>query len=140
LWGLGVAVDRSGIAGSFQWHVVFLLGSCFTAPLGLHICLDLTGRTRPWRGVLVGAYAAAALLYLSSWTRVYYEWHTEWNFTAMTVLGIVFAAALSVTARQGLTRRHGPERRAYRLLFLSGGLAVLAGLSDFIPRGDGATP
>ena len=134
LWGLGVAVDRSGIAHQVPWHVVFLLGSCFTAPVGLHLCLDLTGRTETLRGTLAAAYVAAAALYLSSWTPAYYDRQPGWNYLAMAVLGVVFATALAITVRYGVSRRHGPERNAYRLLLVAAILAVLTGLSDFLPR------
>ena len=134
LWALGVAVDRSDLAPQVHWHVLFLLGSCFTAPVGLQLCLDLTGRTGTLRGVLAAAYVAAAALYLSSWTSAYYDWQPEWNYAAMAVLGVVFATALSITVKYGVSRRHGPERNAYRLLLVAAILAVVTGLSDFLPR------
>ncbi|HZN02856.1 MAG TPA: hypothetical protein VFD06_04650, partial [Candidatus Polarisedimenticolia bacterium] len=35
-WNLGVALERAGFAPSFPWHRLFLIGSCFAAPTGLH--------------------------------------------------------------------------------------------------------
>jgi two-component system, NtrC family, sensor histidine kinase HydH len=140
LWSLGFAVDRSGLIPQIRWHLIFLLGSCFTAPVGLHLCLDLTGRTRPLRGLLAASYATAGALYLSSWTSAYYDRQPAWNYAAMAVLGTVFATALAITVRHGVSRRHGPERNAYRLLLAAAILAVVAGLSDFLPRPDLPVP
>ena len=134
LWALGVAVEDGGLAPQVPWHLIYLLGSCFTAPVGLHLCLDLTGRTRPMRGVLAAAYALAGALYVSAWTPAF-QASAAWNLTAMAVLGVIFAMALSVTLRHVLSRRHGPERSAYRLLLVAALVAVAAGLTDFLPRG-----
>jgi len=139
LWSLGAAADRSGLAPQIPWHLLFLLGSCFTAPVGLHLCLDLTGRAGSLRPLLLATYAVAAALYLSSWTAAYAR-QPGWNYAAMAVLGAVFAAALSITVRHGVSRRHGPERSAYRLLLLASLFAVITGLSDFVPRSGQSVP
>ena len=139
LWSLGVAVYRSGAAPGVPWHVLYLLGSCLTAPVGMHLCLDLMGLTRTMRGMLAAAYALAGALYVSACTPAYYV-QPAWNYAAMAVLGVIFAATLSITVRHARSRGQGPERSAYRLLMFAAALAVVAGLSDFLPRGGRPIP
>ena len=137
-WNLGVALWRSDIAPVFPWHRLFLIGSCFAAPVGLHFFLNLTGRGATGRWWLRTAYGVAAALYLSAWTPAY-DSGQAWNLAAIVVLSPIFVAALVAIGRAKRERR-GVERHAYRLLLAGSILAVAGGLSDFLPRGGAEFP
>jgi signal transduction histidine kinase len=134
VWTLGEFASRFYIELELPLHRVFLAGSCAAAPLGLHFSLVVARDTGPLRRrVLPLAYAGGALLYLLSWTRLY-DTRPLWNGTAIAVLGGILAIALVVLGRSWRGVADGPERRALRLVFWAGVVAVAGGLSDFIPR------
>jgi len=131
VWNLGVALSRTSLAPGAPWQLVFLLGSCAAAPLGLQFCLHLTGQAnRDW---LVPAYVAAGLVWLAAWTSAY-RWMPGFNFVALAVLGTILAKALARVMNYLRSLRRGPQRNAYRLFFVGAMVAVLGGLSDFLPH------
>jgi signal transduction histidine kinase len=139
IWSIGVALWRGDYLPGFPWYRVYLIGSCFAAPAGLHFFLDLVGRTASRRWMLRLAYAVATGLYISAWTPAYHH-KPGWNIAAMFALSPVFLMAL-ISIRQLLHERQGRyERNAYRLLLAGSILAVIGGLSDFLPRAGRAIP
>ncbi len=134
LWNLGVAGDKIFRAVHAYWHPVYLLGSCASAPLGLHFALTLSGRSeRIRRRLLAPAYALALALWVTVFTPLYAV-RLAWNLTALAILGGILLLALGVLVGQFLAVRSGPERDALGLLILGAVAVVLGGLSDFIPR------
>jgi hypothetical protein len=119
------------------WGIrLFLFGSCAAAPLGLHFSLALCWPERRLPGILLAAaYAAAAGVWSITWFRPT-TIDKEWKITAILVLGAILSVALGLLVRKTATLPPGPERRAYLLVTLAAILAVIGGLSDFIPRGE----
>jgi signal transduction histidine kinase len=135
VWNLGVAASILELGGDLPWRLIFLLGSCAAAPIGLHFVLTVTGVEASWRRpVLLIAYLAAAGLWLSSLR--FHNVQPRWNLVALTVLGVILAVAVTVLGRHAIGLPPSPERRAFRVVFGASVLAVIGGLSDFVPRGD----
>ncbi|MCI0408252.1 MAG: ATP-binding protein [Acidobacteria bacterium] len=131
LWSLGVALSRTSLAPEAPWHLLFLLGSCSAAALGLQFCLHLTGQSaRRW---LAPAYAAAGLVWLAAWTPAH-EWMPGFNYIALAVLGSILVTALAHVLKHLLSLRRGPQRNAFQLFFVGAMVAVIGGLSDFVPH------
>ncbi len=133
-WNLGVAVETILGSGRLPLHLVYLLGSCAAAPIGLHFCLTLTGAPRAGRRVLLPAYTVSALLWLTAWTPLFAR-QPAWNLGAALVLGAILLGALVTLLWRIVSLPRGPERSAYGLLLAGGVLAVAGGLTDFLPRG-----
>ncbi len=133
LWNLGVALSRTPLAPEAPWHLLYLLGSCASAPVALHFCLVLTGRATGARPLLAASYAAAALLWASAWTPLRAR-QPAWNLAAALLLGAILLLALAAVLRQLRSLATAPERSAYRLLLAGAAVAVVGGLSDFLPR------
>lgn len=130
LWTLGAAI-RTGLPVGAR---LYLFGSCAAAPLGLHFSLALCWRGRKLPGLILAiAYAAAAGLWTSTW---FYPAFTDrkWKLAAILILGAILALALGLLMRKTWALPPGPERRAYRMVTLAAILAVVGGLSDFVPR------
>ncbi|MGH9867326.1 MAG: hypothetical protein ACREAA_04055 [Candidatus Polarisedimenticolia bacterium] len=78
-WSLGVAAEAILDSPRLPLHLVYLLGSCAAAPIGLHFCLMLTGAPLAGRRhVLAPAYVASALLWLTAWTPLYESLPGTW--------------------------------------------------------------
>jgi len=139
-WGIGVATGQAGGQPSGHWYLVYLLGSCSAAPLGLHFVISLLRLNGiPRRVLLPLGYAVAAALYGSAWT----SWHDSqpaWNIVAIVVLGAVHLVALLLLARHFLSLPPGQERAAFRLFLGGAAVAAGAGLSDLIPRQPSGLP
>ncbi|NIM61678.1 MAG: hypothetical protein GTO30_08495, partial [Acidobacteria bacterium] len=116
------------------WRPVYLLGACAAAPLGLQFILALTAAPRPSRRrYLVPAYALASLTWVISWAPLpSLRWYR--TYIALIVLGGILLAGLWVLGRHAFSRPAGAEKRA--LLYVLGGsvIAVIGGMSDFVPR------
>jgi signal transduction histidine kinase len=135
VWNLGVAASILEVGADLPWRLVFLFGSCAAAPIGLHFVLTVTGVAASWRRpALTIAYLAAAVLWLSSLR--FHDVQPQWNLVALAVLGSILAVAIAVLGRHAIGLPPGPERRAFRVVFGASALAVVGGLSDFVPRGD----
>jgi signal transduction histidine kinase len=137
VWNLGlVGFALAGSENYLAWRLVYLFGSCATAPLGLQFALVLAGvDRRRRRRALIPAYLLAALLWLAAATPLY-ETAWGWSLPGIAFLGGTLAAALVVLGRHAWRLPPGPERRALSLVFWGGIVAVVGGLSDFIPRTD----
>ena len=138
-WNLGVALQHSRYAPSVPWHRLFLIGSCFAAPTALHFFREVSGRARKRTWPVTASYVVAAGLYLSAWTSAY-EAQPAWNIAAMLLLSPILLMTLLSIARLLHEHRGRFERNAYRLLLAGSILAVLGGLSDFLPRSGRAIP
>ena len=81
IWNLGLVAHATlGGGDSLGLRLVYLLGSCAAAPLGLQFVLTLAAvpaRTR--RRILVFFFAAAALLWFGAATPLY---HSPWGWPA----------------------------------------------------------
>ena len=130
LWTLGVAGHSTFGGSHLLWHPAFLLGSCAAAPIGLHFIVRIRGSSTRLMPV---AYGAAGLLWLSAWTPLY-ENRRAWNLGAMVLLGGILLQALVLLLRHTLSRPQGAERRAFRLLLIGAVIAVVGGMTDFLPR------
>ena len=143
LWTLGMAAVRSDLplGPGDLWGVrLFLFGSCAAAPLGLHFCLALCWPQRRLPGLLLAAaYSASAGVWSITWFRPV-PMDREWKITAIVVLGAILATALGLLVRKTLALPRGPEKRAYLMVTLAAVLAVVGGLSDFLPRDEIAYP
>jgi signal transduction histidine kinase len=139
LWNLGVALQHSRLGPALPWHRVFLIGSCFAPPVGLHFFLDMVGRVPARRWTVYIAYAVAAGLYASAWTPAY-DAQPAWNIAAILVLSPILLMTLIAVGQLLHERRGRFERNAYRMLLAGAILAVVGGLSDFLPRGGRAIP
>ncbi len=135
LWNLGtVGHLRSAPDDLRIWRMTFLLGSCFAGPLALHFVMVLSGTgLRLRRLLLVPAWILAAILWLSAASPLY-ETGNRWPFFAMAALGVILSTALAMLGRYAYTLRPGPDRRAHLLLFWAAVVAVIGGVSDFVPR------
>jgi signal transduction histidine kinase len=134
VWTLGEFASRFYGGDDLRWHLLYLAGSCASGPLGLHFALVVARDSGVLRRlVLPAAYVLAAALYVLAWTPLY-DTRPFWNLTAIAVLGGMLAIALGVLFRSWRTISGGPERRAHRLVFWAGVVAVIGGMSDFIPR------
>jgi len=130
LWNLAYL----GHYQSDLWRPIYLLGSCAAAPLGLHFMLALTAASRPRRRrFLTPAYVLAGLIWVCSWVPVP-GIHASWNFFAIGGLGGILLAGVWVLARHAFSRPAGAERRALLYVLGGTGLAVIGGMSDFVPR------
>ena len=130
LWNLAYL----GRYQSDLWRPIYLFGSCSAAALGLHFFLALTAASRRRRRrYLVPGYSLAFLTWIISWAPIpaLREYRT---FFALGVLSAVLLAGVWVLGRHAFSRRPGAEKRA--LLYVFGGsmIAVLGGMSDFVPR------
>ena len=137
VWSLGVFLSRTALAPGAPWHLLYLLGSCAAAPLGLQFCLHLTGRSG--RGWLAVACSAAGLVWMAAWTPAY-RWRPGFGFVALAVLGAILATALAHVMTYLRSLRRGPQRSAFRLFLIGAVVAVLGGLSDFLPHEIRGTP
>ncbi len=137
LWALGIA--GSGIAWESPpdwpptdyWPLIYLLGGCAVAPLGLHFSLVLTGSSaqrRRW--LLPPAYILAGLLWMS--VAIRHRIPFSWPAIAITVLGGILSVALVVIARHALGLPRGAQRRAQVFIILAGVVAVTGAMSDFL--------
>jgi signal transduction histidine kinase len=139
VWNLGMAMASSGLAPRLPWRLVYLLGGCAAAPLSIHFAVAVGGvPNRPRRILLVAAYGAATLLWLSAWPAR--EGTRGWNLAALFVLGVLLVSALAILSSHVVRLPPGRERRTLRLVVAAGVLAVAGGLSDFLPRGATAFP
>jgi len=134
IWTIGVVAQFSDFQNDFPWHLVYVLGSCAAAPIGLHFTLALASPgKRPPLLVLIAAYSAAIGIYAAAWGSP--EGLTEaWRSAAMLVLGSILALALGVILKLVLMLPTGPERRTYRLFLFGGIVVAVGGMSDFITR------
>lgn len=133
LWNLGVALSRTPLAPEAPWHLLYLLGSCAAAPVAFHFALSLTGRATRARTLLPGSYLAAAILWTSAWTPLHAR-QPDWNFAAALILGAILLLALAAVLHHLRSLTTAPERGAFRLLLAGAAVAVIGGLSDFLPR------
>jgi len=49
LAGMGAVALGAGALVRAPWRLIFLIGSCLAAPIGLHFSLALIGRADAWR-------------------------------------------------------------------------------------------
>src|SRR6185436_2259389 len=63
-----------------------------------------------------------------------------WNGAAICVLGAILLGALAALVGRIRTVPRGPERGALRLLLFGSGIAVVMGMSDFVPRNGAPVP
>ncbi len=134
VWNLGVAAASLDLGDDVPWRLIFRLGSCAAAPLGLHFVMVITASpVRGRRTLLAVAYGAAAILWLTNFVT---DNNPRWNLAALFVLGAILLTAIAILTRYVSRLMPGPHRRAIRFLLVGSALAVLGGLSDFIPRGD----
>jgi signal transduction histidine kinase len=134
LWNLAFVLRHHG----YLWRPVYLFGASVAAPLSLHFSLVLVGKTRAVRGrYLWPAYLIASGVWISSWLSLPGV-GPHWNRIAIVGLGGILAVSLSIIARHAFTRPSGPERRALLYILVGGVIAVLGGMSDFVPRGQRA--
>ncbi|MGH9748956.1 MAG: hypothetical protein ACRD6R_03400 [Candidatus Polarisedimenticolia bacterium] len=138
IWTLAFAAYKSETAPDVPWRLIFLLGSCLAAPIGLHFCLVLIGRVgarRAWVGM---GYAVATALYASACVVAprYESPHRHaWNYAAIVILGAILLTGLAAVFRHTRSLPPGRERSAFRMFLYGATIAVLGGLSDFVPRG-----
>lgn len=138
LWTLAFAAFKSGVAPDAPWRLIFLIGSCLAAPIGLHFSLALIGRADACRAFIGAAYILAGLLYLSAVVvapRYESPARHAWNYAAVAILGGILLGGLGAVIRQARRLPPGRERSALRLFLVGALIAVLGGLSDFLPRG-----
>ena len=135
VWNLGlVGYALAGPENFLAWRLVYLFGSCATAPLGLQFALVLAGvEPSRRRRALLCAFLLAALLWVASASPIY-ETTWGWSLPGIIILGGTLSAALAVLGRHAWRLPPGPERRALCLVFWGGLVAVVGGLSDFVPR------
>ena len=135
LWSLGRAAHLTmGGDASLVWRMVYLMGSCAAAPLGLRFVLSLTElAARRQRLIMIPFAVAAFLLWISAATP-FYDSPRGWPLAAMLVLGGTLATALALLGRHALGLAAGPERRAHLLILWGGIVATAGGITDFIPR------
>ncbi len=135
LWTLGVAAWTGGLFRDPQLRRLYLLGSCAAAPLGLHFALALTWPRRALPKLpLAAAYVACGALWLAVRLAPGGEVDPRWKVAAIFVLGVVLAGALGLLLWRSLASPPGRERRARALVLAGGAIAVVGGLSDFVPR------
>lgn len=136
LWNLGlVGLALAPQSARYVWRLIFLFGSCLSAPAGLHFALVLRGDAAATRRrFLAPAYLLAAGLWLSAATPFHGD--RRWPFVALLVVGSILAAALGLLGRHASRLQAGPERRAHMLVFWGAVIGVAGGVSDFIPRQD----
>jgi len=116
------------------WRPIYLFGASAAAPLGLHFALALTAASGPIRRrYLTPAYLLAAVIWLSSWIPVPGV-SVHWPWVAIAVLGGILLAGLWVLVRHALSRPAGAERRALLYILAGAVIAVIGGISDFVPR------
>ncbi|MCK5439552.1 MAG: hypothetical protein KAI97_06395, partial [Gemmatimonadetes bacterium] len=129
LWNLGY-VGMAYSSRPAAWRSLFLIGSCASAPLGLHVALVLTGAGRRLRrGLLVPAWLLSGVLWLLSWLRL----GDLWYLLAIAVIGGILVIALGVLGRHIAALPPGPEKRALQLVLWGAIVAVVGGLSDLLP-------
>ncbi len=135
IWNLGtVGHLRASQEDLWAWRMAFLLGSCLAGPLALHFVVVLSGAgPRLRRLLLVPAWVLTTLLWLSASSPMYGT-RGQWPFIAMAVLGAILLTALAMLGRHAYALRPGPDRRAHLLLFWAAVVAVVGGVSDFVPR------
>jgi len=116
------------------WRPIYLFGSCAAAPLGVHFALALTAAAGPRRKrFLRPAYLLAGLIWISSWAplpRIAEYWH----FVAIGGLGGILLAGVWILARHAFSRPAGAERHALLYVLGAAVIAVIGGMSDFVPR------
>lgn len=141
IWTIGVAADVAGwIPRAAAWRP-YLLGSCLSAPLALHFALAIAWPRRALPRVLLGtAYAAAAVLWVAAIVSGAGPLPVAWRTAAIAVLGAILALAVALIARHAWSLPAGPERRAHHLIWIAAAIAVLGGISDFLPRGATTIP
>ncbi len=135
LWNLGVVAVELGFLPKTAGDRLFLAGSCASGPLGLELAFLLTGL---WRRIRQGALWAARMAALGLWLTLFVPGFGEgsaWSYTAIAVLGASFLVALGLVALAALDAVRPGERAVFNRLFAGAGLAILGGLSDFVPRG-----
>ncbi|NIQ28839.1 MAG: hypothetical protein GTN89_00300 [Acidobacteria bacterium] len=130
LWNLAwLGRDQSDL-----WRPVYLFGSCAAAALGLHFFLALTDASpRSRRRYLVPAYTLAFVTWVLSWAPIP-DLLAYRVYIAIGVLGGILLTGLWVLGRHLFSRPAGAERRALLYVWAGSVIAVLGGMSDFIPR------
>ena len=136
VWNLGFAGQRfAGEPYAHAFRMLYLAGSCASAPLALQFVLGLCGvGRRKRRNWTIVAGLAAAALWLSALAGLDRD-PVMWAGAAVMALGSTLTAALFVLARQVAKTPSGPERRALGLILFGGIVGVSGSLSDFVPRG-----
>jgi signal transduction histidine kinase len=137
LWSLGFAGSNLATSEPAQRLLarLMLVGSCATAPLAVHFAWVLAGASRHVRGrSLIAGGIVAGTLWIGLWTPLYDG--PAWSWIALGVLGGMLLLALGIVGRHAYSLPAGPERRASQLVLWGGVIAVVGGLSDFLPRGD----
>ena len=141
LWNLGVAGNRLPTRPDLPWRQIYLLGSCFSAPVGLHFATRFVGgvSTRIRYLLVPAGYLLAAGLWVSSWTSLH-DSRTAWNLFALGILGPVLVAALVLLIRKSFSLPIGSERNAFRWLIAGAVFGFIGGMSDLVPRGNSGFP
>jgi signal transduction histidine kinase len=136
LWNLGFAGHRIADASDPRaFRMVYLAGSCATAPLALRFVLGLCGVDRRRRRLATTvAGLAAAALWVAGWAGLDRQ-GLVWAGAALVALGSSLVGALAVLTFRVFRTPAGPERRALALILVGGLVGVAGSLSDFVPRG-----
>jgi hypothetical protein len=137
LWSLGFAGSNLATSEPMRRLLarLMLVGSCAAAPLAVHFAWVLAGASRRVRGrSLIAGGIVAGVLWIGSWTPLHDG--PAWSWIALGVLGGMLLLALGIVGRHAYSLPAGPERRALQWVFWGGVVAVVGGLSDFLPRGD----
>jgi signal transduction histidine kinase len=134
IWTIGIGASLADALGPLGGFRPWLVGSCLAAPLGLHFALALTAdRRRLPRGVLILAYGGAAALWAAA-TFGGLATRPWWYATAVPVLGAILLPAVARIAWHARRLPRGPQRRAQSFVAAAATIAILGGLSDFVPR------
>jgi signal transduction histidine kinase len=133
IWMLGRVLEIENALGRAPtWHDVRLLGGCLAAPQALRLVIDMAGPKRWWtRPAIVSAFVLALVTLVMRRLPVVGE-RPLWPAFAAVALGAPLAGSLLVLRREARVRE--ALGGGMRLLVPASVIAVLAGLSDLIPR------
>lgn len=140
LWNLGTVAELTGLAPSFPWPKVYLLGGLMSAPFGWQLSLVLADSPRRRRRRLLWITVPLTLAFWGTVFTPLYAWEPEWNYLALVLVGVMLAGALGVLFADLRRRTTEPERSVFGLVAAAAVVAVIGGVSDFIPRGEPSFP